>query len=194
MAERDDGVADVLTAASLGDTDKLRWLTKELGVSLVVPDGEEGPVLRAVAGGHHDTVRFLLAAGVSVDEADADGRTALHRAARSGDLALVQILVSANCDIDARDSSGSTRCMRRSRASSDFDARNHAGIVPLHYESVRSLPMVAPVVEQRRQDELDALREAREAEEAANTARVRALLAPVDQKKKKKKKKPKTRR
>lgn len=60
--------------------------------------------MRAVVGGHREAVDFLLARGADVNEADAlTGRTALHVAARKGDLAMVQTLLAAAADVYAQE-------------------------------------------------------------------------------------------
>jgi ankyrin repeat protein len=57
---------------------------------------------RAVEANHPEGVRFMATAGFSVD-ALAQGRTPMHEAAWTGDVAMVQLLVELGAKIDVRD-------------------------------------------------------------------------------------------
>ena len=57
---------------------------------------------------HADCARVLLDAGASIDVADVEGSTALHRAAHSGDLACVKLLLERGADVHALDASQGT--------------------------------------------------------------------------------------
>jgi ankyrin repeat protein len=50
--------------------------------------------------GHRDIMKLLLAAAVPVGSHDAEGRTALHRAARRNDKAMAEMLLSHSADVD----------------------------------------------------------------------------------------------
>jgi hypothetical protein len=53
-------------------------------------------------------LRAVLSRGAAVDEPDADGWTALHRAARSGDVASARLLLEHHATVDARVANGMT--------------------------------------------------------------------------------------
>jgi len=60
----------------------------------------------ATAGRHPEVVRLLIEAGADPDAAEADGATALYRAAERGDVATAQILLAAGADPNLEDESG----------------------------------------------------------------------------------------
>lgn len=51
-------------------------------------------------------VKRLLRAGADVNFAESNGQTALHHAARQGDLKLVRLLVSKQANMNARNVAG----------------------------------------------------------------------------------------
>ena len=61
----------------------------------------EAPVADAAMRGEVETVRTLLRDGADVNEAQGDGMTALHWAARRGDVELAEILIYAGARLDA---------------------------------------------------------------------------------------------
>ena len=61
----------------------------------------EAPVADAAMRGDVDTVRVLLRSGADVNEAQGDGMTALHWAARNDDVELAEVLIYAGGDLDA---------------------------------------------------------------------------------------------
>jgi len=77
-----------------------------------------GPVAPATAGaselidaagsGDHAAVASLVARGADVDEASADGATALHVAVRRGDVELAALLLAAGATVDAATRNGVT--------------------------------------------------------------------------------------
>ena len=78
------------------------------------PDAQEAeghtPLYRASTG---DVARVLLAAGATVDIASGPTRgTALHQAARRGDVSVAQALLDHGATIDARDAKGQTPLRR----------------------------------------------------------------------------------
>ena len=58
------------------------------------------PIVDSARAGAAETLRALLRDGGDVDEAQADGRTALHFAADDGNLELVELLVRAGANVD----------------------------------------------------------------------------------------------
>jgi hypothetical protein len=64
------------------------------------------PFLVAMLTADYETVKLLLDRGADVLERQAEGDTALHEAAASGDLPLVQLLVERESDLEARDDNG----------------------------------------------------------------------------------------
>eukprot|EP00931_Biecheleriopsis_adriatica_P039118 TRINITY_DN22383_c0_g1_i1.p1 TRINITY_DN22383_c0_g1~~TRINITY_DN22383_c0_g1_i1.p1 ORF type:complete len:638 (-),score=118.38 TRINITY_DN22383_c0_g1_i1:80-1813(-) len=85
------------------DTDKIPQAEREHSIF----SGGEGMLFVAASFGHTVLVKKLLALGASPNLARADGRTALHEAARRGDLDSLKALVAAKGDVSARDKSGS---------------------------------------------------------------------------------------
>ncbi|XP_049795671.1 putative ankyrin-containing lipoprotein Lxx09580 [Schistocerca nitens] len=60
-------------------------------------------LLQAAKHSRLSEIRVLLAAGVDVGTMDGDGLTALHWAARSGQVEMAECLLAAGADVDARD-------------------------------------------------------------------------------------------
>lgn len=69
-----------------------------VGASRSAPDS---PVADAAMRGDADAVRSLVAQGEDVNQAQGDGMTALHWAARNGDASLAQFLIGAGADMGA---------------------------------------------------------------------------------------------
>ena len=61
----------------------------------------EAPVAEAAMAGDKEAVRALLKQGVDVNAAQGDGMTALHWAARQGDVELAQMLLYAGANVKA---------------------------------------------------------------------------------------------
>ncbi|MCB9844774.1 MAG: ankyrin repeat domain-containing protein [Phycisphaeraceae bacterium] len=70
--------------------------------------GRNGETLLHAAVGRADSLRWALGTGIEVDAPDASGRTALHYAARLGDLSSVTMLLEAGAGVDVRDAQGRT--------------------------------------------------------------------------------------
>ena len=67
------------------------------------------PIWEAAGRGKYEIVEEKLAAGVNVNEPDTFfGETALHRAAKAGDLKMVQILLANGARVDLTDQYGET--------------------------------------------------------------------------------------
>src|ERR1700687_2087889 len=63
-------------------------------------DSGKTPLMVAVANGDAVSVRRLLESGAHVNDADADGYTALHRASHCGDIHIVKALIAAGADVN----------------------------------------------------------------------------------------------
>jgi truncated hemoglobin YjbI len=128
-------------AALVGEAE----LTAVLIRSGADPDAKEGeghtPLYRASTG---DVARVLLAAGATVDIASGPTRgTALHQAARRGNVSVVEVLLNHGATIDARDAKGQTPLRRAVncrqlqmvrhlvRHGADLHAADRRGVTPL---------------------------------------------------------------
>jgi ankyrin repeat protein len=69
------------------------------------------PLFFAVAYGHPDFARSLVARGVVVDHRAVNGDTALHVASRNGDVGAVSVMLDAGADVNARQQDGNTPLM-----------------------------------------------------------------------------------
>jgi ankyrin repeat protein len=72
-----------------------------LGLSAVLNAANAATVAEAAKAGDHEAVRALLKQGMDVNEAEGDGMTALHWAARKGDVELAQMLLYAGANARA---------------------------------------------------------------------------------------------
>jgi ankyrin repeat protein len=103
-------------------------------------------VADAASSGDIERVRALLAAGSDVNSALGDGMTALHLAARSGNLEMAALLIEARPNLEARTRIGdhtplhvATASGRASvvaallEAGADPNARTTTGTTPLHF-------------------------------------------------------------
>ena len=70
-------------------------------VSAVAAQAADSPLIAAVKAGDVRAVRVLLNQKADVNEAEADGTTALHWAAHRNDLATVEVLIAAGAKADA---------------------------------------------------------------------------------------------
>lgn len=90
------GLTILHIAAENGRTDIVRFLL-ENGINkeakTILENYEMTPLHYAAIGGHHDALLALLESGVEIDAKTADGRTALHIAAKSSQLVIVAILL-----------------------------------------------------------------------------------------------------
>ena len=106
----------------------------------------DAPLADAVMRQDHEAVRALLAAGADVDAPRGDGMTALHWAARHGDLPTARRLLAAGVDLEAVTRLGRHTSLHvASRAGhapviaallehrADAEARTSAGAAPLHF-------------------------------------------------------------
>jgi ankyrin repeat protein len=84
-------------------------LTALISLHTIHADSEEIPLHEACKDGNLELVHELIAQGAHILEADFEkGRTALHIAAKKGDIAIVDALLQAGADIDRTDDKGRT--------------------------------------------------------------------------------------
>ena len=92
-------------------------LSKPMDIQLILGSGkasleEKSDDLMFSAGGHVETLRMLLKAGVAVDIADRFGNTALMRASHRGQVEVVRLLLAAGANQTLYDMNGSTALIR----------------------------------------------------------------------------------
>jgi len=93
-----------------------------------------------------ELVRALLAEGADVNASQGDGMTALHRAARAGNLAMAELLIGAGANLEAKTRLGEHRPLHVASASgrsgvvavlvaagAEVNARTTTGATPLHF-------------------------------------------------------------
>ncbi len=98
-AEPLHGARALIAALMDDDVSTVRTIVKGDASLLQVPD----VFFAAVSADRSESVALLLDLGASVAMRDAEGATALHRAAQAGALASVDVLLSAGADVDARE-------------------------------------------------------------------------------------------
>src|SRR5687767_4215896 len=79
----------------------VRYLIAVLLVVLCATPSAQSPrlLVNAVKRGDHAAVKSLLRGKTIVNEAEADGTTALHFAVQANDVELVQLLIGAGADV-----------------------------------------------------------------------------------------------
>jgi len=113
---------------------------------LLAASPADEPLFEAVGEGDVDKVRALLSEGADVNAAPGDGMTALHRAARAGNLAMAELLIGAGANVEARTRLGSHRPLHVASASgrsgvvavlvaagAEVNALTDTGATPLHF-------------------------------------------------------------
>ncbi|KAH6612436.1 ankyrin repeat-containing domain protein, partial [Boeremia exigua] len=91
-----DVTTPISMAIGLGLSDYLRHLLERSDVHV----NEGAPIVSAAARGFTDVVDLLVKSGANVDQYDAGGYTALHRAAMNNHPAIMTLLLQAGCNID----------------------------------------------------------------------------------------------
>ena len=76
-------------------------LALSLALTTAATAQQRAPVATAAMNGDLDAVRTLLRQGADVNEAQADGMSALHWAAERGDLALLDVLLTAGAEFES---------------------------------------------------------------------------------------------
>ena len=156
-ARNDEGVTPLGVACASGNWRLARFLL-ELGARPEV--AEAVPALLSAAGGDDDDasgVQLLLKHKARVDARDANGRSALHAAARAGHAGIASALVEAGADARARDGDGRTPLLDAAEggnpavvdalhaAGAEIAAVDHEGRGALAFATLAELPSTATV-------------------------------------------------
>jgi ankyrin repeat protein len=86
----------------------MRHLIPLLGVLLIGAGGGSPPLVDAARNADRDALRALLQQGANVNDADADGTTALHWASYRDDVETANLLIRAGAKVDAANDLGAT--------------------------------------------------------------------------------------
>jgi ankyrin repeat protein len=156
-ARNEEGVTPLGIACACGNWRLARFLL-ELGAKPEAADA--APALLSAAGGDDDDasgVQLLLKHKARVDSRDAQGRSALHAAARAGHAGIAQVLLEAGADARARDAEGRTPLLDAAEggnvavvdalhaAGAEIAAIDHAGRNALAFAALAELPSAATV-------------------------------------------------
>ena len=88
-----------------------RVLVILLLVNVALSGASSPDLLTAIGSGDHSIAQKLLAAGVGVNSADADGTTALMHAVIESDVKMMTLLFDTGTNVNATNASGSTALM-----------------------------------------------------------------------------------
>ena len=112
----EDGATPFLRAAQSGDVELMKYLlahgadpgipTQHNDTALSVASGigwVEGVTFEWSEADNMEAVKMCLDAGIDVNAADSEGRTALHGAAHKGRTAVIQLLVDHGANLEAHD-------------------------------------------------------------------------------------------
>lgn len=119
-----------------------------LAAATIAPPPPPAPVADAAMRGDLATVKALIARGVSVNDAQGDGMTALHWASDRGDSAMTAVLLAAKADVKAVTRIGSYSPLHIAargghgaivaallNAGADANGMTESGVTPLHLAS-----------------------------------------------------------
>jgi ankyrin repeat protein len=122
------GESPLMTCAGTGNLDGVKALIgRGADVNAAEPSLKQTALMWATAERHPDVVRFLIEHGADVRAATRHGFTALHFAAREGDVEIARMILSAGVDVDVQSVSDPTLKGRGPA----FDAMRSAGSTPL---------------------------------------------------------------
>ena len=97
------GETPIMTCASSGSVDAVRALAERgADVNAKEPTEHQTALMWAAAEHHPEVVRALIAANADLQARTRKGFSALHFAAREGDLETIQVLLTAGVDVDIR--------------------------------------------------------------------------------------------
>jgi uncharacterized protein len=131
------GETPIMTCAGAGSADAVRVLiARGADVNAKEPVQNQTALMWAAAEHHADVVRTLLANGADLRAATKKGFTALHFAAREGDLESAQLLLAAGVDVNIR-SQPERRAGAPRGGGPSYEATVSAGSTPLLVATVR---------------------------------------------------------
>ena len=101
------GLTPLMIAARTGNADVVEaLLARGAAVNASVHKNGHSALMWAVAQGHHESVRLLVAQGADIDARTQTGFTPLLFAARSGDIESAEVLLAAGADVNRSGSDG----------------------------------------------------------------------------------------
>jgi ankyrin repeat protein len=122
------GETPLMTCSATGTIDGVKsLLARGADINASEPSLGQTALMWAVSERHHDVVRLLLERGANAGAATRHGFTALHFAAREGDLETARLLLAGGMDIDVQSVPDPTLKGRGPA----FDAMRSAGSTPL---------------------------------------------------------------
>jgi uncharacterized protein len=131
------GETPIMTCASSGSADAVRMLiARGAGVNAKEPSENQDALMWAAAEHHPDVVRTLIEAGADLQARTRKGFTALHFAAREGDLEVTRLLLGAGVNVNIRSQPEPSATERGSRGPA-YQATLSAGSTPLLVATVR---------------------------------------------------------
>jgi ankyrin repeat protein len=121
------GETPMMTCASSGSTDAVRALiARGADVNAKEPSENQTALMWAAAEHHPDVVQTLIAAGADLQARTRKGFTALHFAAREGDLDVTRLLLGAGVNVNIR-SQPAPSATGRGRGDGPRDGRTASG-------------------------------------------------------------------
>ncbi|PVY76292.1 ankyrin repeat protein [Tamilnaduibacter salinus] len=105
VAQVSDASSPIIQAAAAGNTERVRVLS-EGDAALNTRSPETTTLTAAAAGGHGETVWYLLKRGANPDLASLSGRTPLMVAAREGNQEVIRMLLSAGAEVNRQAQNG----------------------------------------------------------------------------------------
>lgn len=128
------GETPILTCAGTGSADAVRMLiARGANVNAKEPSYHQTPLMWAISEHHADVVRLLVEHGAELQARTRQGFTALHFAAREGDVEIARLLVAAGMDVNIRSQPDPTIKGR----GPTYTATISAGSTPLLVATVR---------------------------------------------------------
>ena len=122
------GETPIMTCSATGSVGAVRALiTRGASVNAAEPSLRQTALMWATVERHADVMRVLIEHGADVRAATRHGFTALHFAAREGDMEIARLLLAAGVDVDVQSVADPTLKGRGPA----FDAMRSAGATPL---------------------------------------------------------------
>lgn len=143
------GETPIMTCASTGSADAVRMLiARGADVNAKEPLQNQTALMWATAEHHPEVVRMLIEHGADVQARTRKGFTALHFAAREGDLESARLLLAAGVNVNIRSQPDPPE-KRPSRGGPSYEATVSAGSTPLLVATVRAqVPLALFLLEQ----------------------------------------------